>query len=271
MPDSKKYYVYLHTVPKEVSGYDHDKYYVGITKQSINRRWRENGKGYETQNFWKVIQKYGWDNIRHEIIADNLSHDEACELEKKYISLLRTTERDFGYNLTTGGDGNFHWSEESKKKLSRTRTGKYTGENSPLYGKAKSPEHIQHLCEAQQKRYSNGVKSPTFGKKYTTEERAYISQRVKEALKGKTPYNKGKKTPLDVCKKISQNHADVNGSKNPNSKSIICYRIDSKEIYLFGSITSASKNLKLDRDGTSKAIKTGKAYHGFYFFEKVRA
>ena len=270
MPDNKNYCVYLHTIPKEISGYENDKYYVGITKQGISRRWRKNGKGYETQNFWKVIQKYGWDNIKHEIIAENLTHDEACKLEKEYISSLRTTERQFGYNLTTGGDGNFNWSEESKKKLSQSRKGKYTGENSPLYGKSKSPEHIKHLCEAQKKRYLNGAKAPTYGKKYTPEERAHISKRVKEALKDKTPYYKGKKMPLEICKKISQNHADVNGSKNPKSISIICYCISGKEIYLFGSIASAAKNLQLDRDGTRKALRTGKAYRGFLFYEKVK-
>lgn len=29
------YKLYIHIVPKKITGYDHDKYYVGITRQKI--------------------------------------------------------------------------------------------------------------------------------------------------------------------------------------------------------------------------------------------
>ena len=34
----KRWVLYLHTVSKELSGYDHDKYYVGISS-NLKRRW----------------------------------------------------------------------------------------------------------------------------------------------------------------------------------------------------------------------------------------
>ena len=42
--------VYLHTVPKNISGYDYDKYYVGITShKDVNLRW-QNGRGYSRKD-----------------------------------------------------------------------------------------------------------------------------------------------------------------------------------------------------------------------------
>jgi len=53
------YCVYIHTSP---SG----KMYVGITGKEPERRWGINGNNYMLDKcFWKAIQKYGWENIRH--------------------------------------------------------------------------------------------------------------------------------------------------------------------------------------------------------------
>lgn len=35
--EDAKWTVYIHIVPKELSGYDWDKYYVGITKQKVEK------------------------------------------------------------------------------------------------------------------------------------------------------------------------------------------------------------------------------------------
>lgn len=105
--NNKEYTVYLHIVPRSLSGYNWDKYYVGITSIAIKERWGKNGTGYHSQSyFWMAIQKYGWDNIEHEIIAEHLTKDEACNFEKKLISLLQSNISIYGYNLTSGGEGN---------------------------------------------------------------------------------------------------------------------------------------------------------------------
>ena len=36
--------VYIHIVPKSISGYDYDKYYVGITSKPVEKRWKNNGR-----------------------------------------------------------------------------------------------------------------------------------------------------------------------------------------------------------------------------------
>ena len=60
------YTVYKHTAPN-------GKVYIGITSHSIEGRWRKDGSGYKLNNhFWNAIQKYGWNNFKHEILFENL-------------------------------------------------------------------------------------------------------------------------------------------------------------------------------------------------------
>lgn len=103
--ENNKWKVYIHIVPKWLSGYDHDKYYVGITRQEIKRRFGQNGNGYKNIHFHNAIQKYGWNNIEHYIIADNLTHEEANNFEKTLIKTLKSNDKIYGYNISDGGDG----------------------------------------------------------------------------------------------------------------------------------------------------------------------
>lgn len=107
--ENNKWIVYVHIVPKYLSGHDWDKYYVGITS-NIKRRWRGNGIEYKPKKensscFYNAIQKYGWKNILHEIIAENLTKDEAESLEQVFIKNLKSNYHDLGYNRTKGGEG----------------------------------------------------------------------------------------------------------------------------------------------------------------------
>ena len=70
--------VYKHTFPD-------GSVYIGKTDMEPEARWA-NGWGYKSSPaMFNAILKYGWDNVRHEILYDNLTHDEALELEKKTI------------------------------------------------------------------------------------------------------------------------------------------------------------------------------------------
>ena len=96
--DEKIYYIYRHIAPNNKS-------YIGMTKQEPKRRW-QSGEGYNTQRlFYHAIEKYGWDNFSHEILEDNLTHDEACEREQYYINYYKSNQEEYGYNVTSGGDG----------------------------------------------------------------------------------------------------------------------------------------------------------------------
>lgn len=88
------YCVYEHVFPN-------GKKYIGISSDAV-KRWR-NGKGYKEQTkVSKAIKKYGWDNIKHNIILDGLTKKQAETIEKYLISELHTIDN--GYNVAIGGE-----------------------------------------------------------------------------------------------------------------------------------------------------------------------
>lgn len=103
--EDNRWTVYIHIVPKEVSGKLWDKYYVGITSQDIHKRWGYNGCNYKNLYFYNAVKKYHWNNIQYEIIANNLTHDEANKLEISLIKALKSNDKKYGYNISSGGDG----------------------------------------------------------------------------------------------------------------------------------------------------------------------
>ena len=91
-----EYVVYKHT------NLTNGKVYIGITCQDVKRRW-QNGHGYAGTYFWNAIQKYGWDGFAHEVVFEGLTKSEACNEEKRLISIYRSQDREFGYNIAEGG------------------------------------------------------------------------------------------------------------------------------------------------------------------------
>ena len=83
------------------------KRYVGQCKGDPKTRWGSNGHRYKTQFFYNAIKKYGWNNIIHEIIAENVSQEKADEIEREYIKKYDTTNKDKGYNVEIGGKSGY--------------------------------------------------------------------------------------------------------------------------------------------------------------------
>ena len=116
---NEKYCVYKHTCPN-------GKVYIGITMQGIKRRWG-NGHNYSRQKlFNSAIKKYGWDNIKHEVLFENLDETNAKEIEKGLIQEYKSFDSKYGYNISLGGEGTYGYkmSEEQRRKLSISHKGK---------------------------------------------------------------------------------------------------------------------------------------------------
>lgn len=158
------YCVYKHTTPC-------GKVYIGITSQSVSSRWR-NGYGYQRNSyFWKAIQKYGWENIKHEILFDSLTKEEAEAKEIELIAEYCSTDSARGYNIDNGGNSIGMRSEATKKKISLSNS-----------GKKKSAEACRKNSDAHK-----GIKNPNFGKHFSEERKKKIGDAQRG---GKHPFAK---------------------------------------------------------------------------------
>ena len=73
----KLYIVYVHITPDGM-------HYYGVT-QNIKKRWKSNGCHYKTTALQPYIEKYGWDNIQHIVLYENLTYEDALKIEDSLI------------------------------------------------------------------------------------------------------------------------------------------------------------------------------------------
>lgn len=91
--------VYKHTSPD-------GKIYIGIShtddlKYISKNRWQAKGQGYRNNKpFWDDIQKYGWDNFKHDILEIGITNDdiELKHIEASYIREYESDKPEKGYN-----------------------------------------------------------------------------------------------------------------------------------------------------------------------------
>lgn len=109
----KLWSVYKHTFPN-------NKCYIGIVAGKPEYRWGENGKRYGDDQpiIQNAIKKYGWDNIKHEILFTDLTKEEADLKEKEMIEFYHSYINDGGgYNGTRGGNGGLKVDYSKVKEL----------------------------------------------------------------------------------------------------------------------------------------------------------
>lgn len=134
--------VYKHTCPN-------NKVYIGITKVNPIKRWSK-GRGYINNiHFYRAIQKYGWDSIKHEIVCSELTEDEAKKIEIALISAYNSVNPLYGYNQTLGGDYRCKMSEEVRQKMISKLKGQVRTEEQKLRYKeaARRRPKREHLSE----------------------------------------------------------------------------------------------------------------------------
>lgn len=135
------YCVYKHTTP---SG----KIYIGITSVAPKRRWK-NGRGYDLCTaFHRAIEKYGWENIEHEVLLTGLSKEDACKKEQELIRELKSSDPEYGYNLTSGGE-HYEPNDEWRDRLSQSLKKSFE----------EHPEYREHLSKIQKGRKQSAESS----------------------------------------------------------------------------------------------------------------
>ena len=201
------YSVYKHTFPN-------GKVYIGITSVKPENRWMD-GRGYLTKSNNKycqplmayAINKYGWENIKHEILFNDLTKEEAEQKEVELIVKYQSNNREFGYNIENGGNSFGSVSEETKRKISKALKGRLAGENHPNWGKHLSEEHRKNISEGNKgKKLSEfqiqRLREANTGRKMSKESRKKIS----DSMKGENHPNWGKHLSEETRKKIGDAH-----------------------------------------------------------------
>ena len=131
------YIIYKYTSPSGKS-------YIGQTKNPIQRKRSHKNSSSMCRYFSNAIQKYGWDNFTYEVLVENLSLQEANNLEEQLI-LEHNTLVPSGYNLRSGGENKFV-SEETKQLISIANKGRNPWVNRNFSGH--SPETRRKLSIA---------------------------------------------------------------------------------------------------------------------------
>ena len=102
------------------------KIYVGQTNDPKYRWWRHKNharKGDRDQPIYFAIRKYGADNFTFTLIEEWVTLEDVNEAEEFWIEFLQTRKRDFGYNISSGGD-NHTMSDEVREKISKSLMGR---------------------------------------------------------------------------------------------------------------------------------------------------
>jgi group I intron endonuclease len=250
------YTVYMHTTP---SG----KVYIGITCRKPEYRW-DHGEGYKTnKHFYNAIKKYGWDNISHEIIADGLSKEEACNMEIELIAKRKSNDPSVGYNKSTGGDISavgFKHTAESKIRMSKVKSGK----NNPFYGKHLTSEHKENLRQA-----LSGEKNPSYGKHISEEAKQKRLAKIKGMFVGEKNPMYGRHHSAETAEKISKAlKGKFDGEKNPSAKAVMC--VETGQVFLTMKDAEAATGILWQ--GISHVVRgvrhTAGGFHWKYYHEE---
>ena len=255
-----EFYVYKHTCPNE-------KIYIGITKQQPIKRWGYNGYGYRKNTlFYRAIQKYGWSNIKHEILYENLSKEEAEQKEIELIEKYKSNQPKYGYNIANGGNTTGTVSEATKEKISKTLKGyEFSDERRKNISintrKAMANPEIRKKISEANKGRTNWRK----GFKLTEEQREKLKEQGFK--KGNIPWNKGKKG-FQIHTDEWKRQASLRMKERMKEKQIPIICVETGEI--FESQGEASRIKNISQGNINSCLKGNRNIAGGYHWEYLR-
>ena len=212
------YKLYMHT------NIFNNKKYIGITRNMPKSRW-QNGRGYYRQLlFYRAIQKYGWDNFKHEVIFYNLTKEEAEMFEIELIKYYNTTNVKFGYNIDNGGNCIGKRSDATRQKISESKKSKKFKHSEETKMKISEINKGRPASEKQKRiasELNKGSKNYFYGKSFSGE------------LNGMY----GKTHTKEVKDKLRKLRTGILDDKHASAKKVLC--IETGIVY--GSISLATK------------------------------
>lgn len=210
------------------------KVYIGQTRRSLHERWKDHissslRKSGSKSAIHSAIAKYGESVFTIEQLATASSQEELNSLEKQYID-SESSVSPSGYNLTTGGDAEYSFSEEVKSKISDHSTRLW-----------QDPEHKRRVSEAISDKWSDPEYKDKVRTTLETAEYKDKKSRISRKIWQDDDY---REKQLEVLHKI-------NTSKK---KKVIC--LDDGKTY--NSVAEAARAYNIRRPSLSSML-TGKS------------
>ena len=182
------YTVYQHIFPN-------GKRYIGVTRNSVEKRWGYRGCNYKSQIVGRAIEKYGWDNIRHEVFAVCDTKEQAERLERWLVKHFDTTNPAHGYNVLPGGDVAVNdATPEMRYKLGNGKRGKHHSE-----------EHKKKISEGCKRAFNRPESNGCIGKHASEETRAKMRESRKRYLSDANAFEKQKARSSQTMKNLWEN------------------------------------------------------------------
>ena len=215
-----------------IENLENSKKYVGQSND-IYKRWYQhkndlNSNKHHNEHLQSAWNKYGENDFKFYI----LEYCEEKDLDNKeiyYINFYNTTDREYGYNLKSGGQFNCHLTEEVKSKISESNKKAY--QNQELRN-LRSINALIQWSNSEIKEKIMGSNNGMYGKCHTEESK----QKMRDKKVGKRSFRR-------------------------NTTPVLCIELNKE----FDDATEAGKELSLDGSAILKVCqgkrKTCGGYH----------
>jgi len=231
--DNHILYGYIYAIKNNVNG----KIYIGQTTRTLNKRIWEYKSAYNRNIFYNKyllnsFNKYGWDNFEFSIIDTAINLSELNNKEIEYITKYNSNNKEFGYNIESGG-GNAIPTTETLEKMSKS-----------------------HLGIKQNERWINNrvAKAGTddakkYGREKTEEEKLQLSATSPKFWQGKV---RDKETKDKISKTKLENGMSIK-QKEVLCKSVLKINVTTNEtLNTYESTALASKNENVNQSTISR-------------------
>lgn len=234
------------------------KVYIGQTTRTLKKRCDQHRHRKNTSTaIGLAIKKYGWGAFEVSILETCNSIEELNKAEQEWIKYFKATDKQYGYNLLSGGL-NRDVSKETRIKMSKAHKGKIITEEHRLNlskatkGKKKSEQARKNIGDAIRKRVSSSnYVAPNTGKKHSPE----TIQKMKEARKN---YKISEKTKEKIRQTAKQKIKD-----NPELAKMLTLRLKTAKY-------TEERKIELSKRNTGKGNPFYGKKHSAETLEKMR-
>lgn len=250
--------------------------YIGQTTRALNARKRSHDSAARSGRkmyLCNMIRKYGVDAFDWEAIDTAFSEKELNEKERAYICQYRSNQKEFGFNLTDGGDTTKFSPEAIQKRIDSFKKNRAEGKHPPRRPRRTTREGTQRVIDALATPIicvETGVIYPSVkaAAKATNQTQGNISA----VLRGKRHIAKGFTfdfvraedaigLDMDLIRRQRRKYAQSPHFVIPSAKAVRC--IETGET--FPSAMAAGKYYGIDDSYVAKAARRGLLCHGLHW------